>query len=178
MKLREPSLDLFSTPIKPKRHRRTKAEMEAFRKGQLDSLIVEVGKDKGKPKKVAQKPSTAAQCPVVKQHSEASDPILDSTKGKMITYAHEGNPKGTRYRQNAKYPIPKWAVDIKDEVELKPKYIEYVEGKVVEGWVNVYKGGHGEYWLGSDLHNTPEEAKDVVGRHHNAKQLKIVFEEF
>jgi hypothetical protein len=41
----------------------------------------------------------------------------------MITYAHQGDPKGTRYRQYAADPVPVWAVDVKPEVpELKPSH--------------------------------------------------------
>jgi hypothetical protein len=38
----------------------------------------------------------------------------------MITYANKQDPKGQRFRQYKKDPIPNWAVDIKpDDEELK-----------------------------------------------------------
>jgi len=40
---------------------------------------------------------------------------------KMITYAHEGDPHGTRFRQYAKDPVPVWAVDI------QPEHLEHSE---------------------------------------------------
>jgi hypothetical protein len=41
----------------------------------------------------------------------------------MVTYAHKRDPMGIRFRQFSKDKLPKWAVNIKAEIDDKPKDI-------------------------------------------------------
>lgn len=57
----------------------------------------------------------------------------------MITYAHNSDPSGDRYRQNSSDPVPVWATDVQLDIESYPLVEQRITQIQADSWAEFHR---------------------------------------